>query len=41
MPLMKGWCDCAMKAVQSRLIYPELRIMPEGEKRYELIDGEV
>jgi Uma2 family endonuclease len=31
----------AMKAVQPRLTYPELRLMPDDGKRYELIDGEV
>jgi Uma2 family endonuclease len=30
-----------MKAVQPRLTYPELRLMPDDGKRYELIDGEV
>ena len=30
-----------MKAVQPRLTYPELRMMPDDGKRYELIDGEV
>jgi Uma2 family endonuclease len=30
-----------MKAVQPRLSYPELRLMPDDGKRYELIDGEV
>jgi Uma2 family endonuclease len=31
----------SMKAVQSHLTYPELRLMPDDGKRYELIDGEV
>jgi Uma2 family endonuclease len=31
----------AMKAVEPRLTYPELRLMPDDGKRYELIDGEV
>jgi Uma2 family endonuclease len=31
----------AMKAVRPRLTYPELRLMPDDGKRYELIDGEV
>jgi Uma2 family endonuclease len=31
----------AMKAVQPCLTYPELRLMPDDGKRYELIDGEV
>jgi Uma2 family endonuclease len=31
----------AVKAVQPRLTYPELRLMPDDGKRYELIDGEV
>jgi Uma2 family endonuclease len=30
-----------MKAVQPRLTYPELRMMPDDGKRYELIDGQV
>jgi Uma2 family endonuclease len=30
-----------MKAVQPRLTYPELRLMPDDGKRYELVDGEV
>jgi Uma2 family endonuclease len=30
-----------MKAVQPCLTYPELRLMPDEGKRYELIDGEV
>ena len=30
-----------MKAVEPRLTYPELRLMPDDGKRYELIDGEV
>jgi Uma2 family endonuclease len=30
-----------MKVLQPRLTYPELRLMPENGKRYELIDGEV
>lgn len=30
-----------MKAVLPRLTYPELRMMPDDGKRYELIDGEV
>jgi len=30
-----------MKAVQPRLTYPELRLMPDDGKKYELIDGEV
>jgi len=30
-----------MKGVQPRLTYPELRMMPDDGKRYELIDGEV
>ena len=32
------WC---MKLVQPTLTYPELRLMPDDGKRYELIDGEV
>ena len=31
----------SMKAVEPRLTYPELRLMPDDGKRYELIDGEV
>ena len=30
-----------MKAVHPTLTYPELRLMPDDGKRYELIDGEV
>jgi Uma2 family endonuclease len=30
-----------MEAVEPRLTYPELRLMPDDGKRYELIDGEV
>jgi Uma2 family endonuclease len=30
-----------MKAVQPTLTYPELRLMPDDGKRYELVDGEV
>ncbi len=30
-----------METVQPRLTYPELRLMPDDGKRYELIDGEV
>jgi len=30
-----------MKTVQPTLTYPELRLMPDDGKRYELIDGEV
>ena len=30
-----------MKVVQPTLTYPELRLMPDDGKRYELIDGEV
>ncbi len=30
-----------MKVIQARLTYPELRVMPDDGKRYELIDGEV
>ncbi len=30
-----------MKAIQPRLTYSELRLMPDDGKRYELIDGEV
>src|SRR5215813_10022355 len=32
---------CSMKIVQPTLTYPELRLMPDDGKRYELIDGEV
>jgi Uma2 family endonuclease len=30
-----------MKVVQPTLTYPELRLMPDDGKRYELIDGEI
>jgi hypothetical protein len=29
-----------MKGVQPRLTHPELRLMPDEGKRYELIDGD-
>ena len=38
---LKGWYDFAMRAVQPRLTYPELRMIPDDANRYELIDGEV
>ena len=37
----KEWYDRGMSAVLPRLTYPELRMMPDDGKRYELIEGEV